>query len=147
MCLLPFQFFVSHNLSSWYNVYFWTFSCSFVDNDSTTVQKSVNNVAFFCITNEFIMTAFITTTSFQLPRQRNDHFSSFQGFCRKGKAYRYEKTFDLKPQIWDCKKWYKIATIVRNHKDLLYEIGNHETSSILKHLSSTINLEWGSFLV
>ena len=62
-------------------------------------KKSVNNVAFFCITNEFIMTAFITTTSFQLPRQRNDHFSSFQGFCRKGKAYRYEKTFDLKPQI------------------------------------------------
>ena len=56
-------------------------------------QKKCEQRRIFCITNEFIMTTFITTTSFQLPRQRNDHFSSFQGFLRKGKAYPYERTF------------------------------------------------------
>ena len=146
MCLLAFQFVFAITLAHGIMSIFEHFRAPLFIMTAVPYQKSVNNVAFFCITNEFIMTAFITTTSFQLPRQRNDHFSSFQGFCRKGKAYRYEKTFDLKPQIWDCKKWYKIAKIFRNHKDLLYEIGNHETSSILKHLSSTINLEWG-FLV
>ena len=126
MCLLPFQFFVSHNLSSWYNVYFWTFSCSFVYNDSSSVpKKSVNNVAFFVLRMNLLWQHLLLPRHFNYQDNAMTIFHHFKASVEKGKLivmkrlliwnHKYEiATNDIKLQpfsqpqrlvIWNWKSW------------------------------------------
>ena len=103
MCLLPFQFFVSHNLSSWYNVYFWTFSCSFVYNDSSSVpKKSVNNVAFFVLRMNLLWQHLLLPRHFNYQDNAMTIFHHFKASVEKGKLIVMKRLL-----IWNHK--YEIA--------------------------------------
>ena len=86
------------------------------------------------------MTTFITTTSFQLPRQRNDHFSSFSRLLQKRKAYSQEKTFDLKPQKWDFQQIVKKLQVCCSTATIWYmKCKITKQNSFFKYLSDTIH--------
>ena len=94
---------VCQNLRSWYNVYFWTFSCSFVYNDSSSVpKKSVNNVAFFVLRMNLLWQHLLLPRHFNYQDNAMTIFHHFKASVEKGKLIVMKRLL-----IWNHK--YEIA--------------------------------------